>query len=68
MRYLLQTNDGCKVLVKEQGHAPNVLILFETACDAYDWLNKAVAYGLAAQVAGGISVDVWKVSASWVAL
>lgn len=60
--YLLQTKDACDVLVRETGHAPNVFLLFETACDKYDWLNDVVAYGLAAQVAGGISVEVFEVS------
>lgn len=50
------------MLVRETGHAPNVFLLFETACDKYDWLNGVVAYGLAAQVTGGISVEVFKVS------
>lgn len=50
------------MLVRETGHAPNVFLLFETACDKYDWLNDVVAYGLAAQVTGGISVEVFKVS------
>ncbi|KAJ4394761.1 hypothetical protein N0V93_003981 [Gnomoniopsis smithogilvyi] len=59
--YLLQTSDACNILVREKGHAPNVLLLFETACDKYDWLNGVVAYGLAAQVTGGISVEVFKV-------
>lgn len=50
------------MLVRETGHAPNVFLLFETACGEYDWLNDVVAYGLAAQVAGGVAVDVFKVS------
>lgn len=62
MVYLLQTSSGCDILVREKGHAPNVFMLFETGCDDYDWMNGVVAYGKAAQVAGGISVDVWKVS------
>lgn len=60
--YLLQTSDACNILVREKGHAPNVFLLFETACDKYDWLNGVVAYGLAAQVTGGISVEVFEVS------
>lgn len=60
--YLLQTSDACNVLVRETGHAPNVFLLFETACDKYDWLNDVIAYGLAAQVAGGVSVEVFRVS------
>lgn len=60
--YLLQTSDACDILVREKGHAPNVGLLFETACDKYDWLNGVVAYGLAAPMAGGISVEVFKVS------
>lgn len=63
--YLLQTSSGCDILVREKGHAPNVFMLFETACDDYDWMNGVVAYGKAARVAGGISMDVWKVSAKW---
>lgn len=63
--YLLQTTDGCNVLVRETGHAPNVFLLFETACDKYDWLNDVVAYGLAAQVTGGISVEVFQVSSKY---
>ncbi|PSR75490.1 hypothetical protein BD289DRAFT_334983, partial [Coniella lustricola] len=60
--YLLQTDDGATVLVREQGHAPNVVLLFETASGgAYDWLNGVVAYGLAAQNGDQVSVDVWKV-------
>lgn len=39
-----------------------MFLLFETACDGYDWLNGAVAYGLATQVASSIAVDVFKVS------
>lgn len=60
--YLLQTSDACDILVREKGHAPNVFMLFETSCDQYDYLNGVVAYGLAAQVAGGISVEVFRVS------
>ncbi|CAN8099281.1 unnamed protein product [Discula destructiva] len=59
--YLLQTFDGCNVLVRERGHAPNVFLLFETSCEKYAWLNTAVAHGKAAQVAGVIAVDVFKV-------
>ncbi|KAJ4414722.1 hypothetical protein N0V82_007774 [Gnomoniopsis sp. IMI 355080] len=59
--YLLQTSDACDILVHGTGHVPNVLVLFETACAKYDWLNGVVAYGLAAPVAGGISTQVFKV-------
>lgn len=64
--YLLQTADAppCNILVREQGHAPNVMMLFETACDAYDYLNGVVGYGLAAPVPGGISVQVFQVRQS----
>lgn len=62
--YLLQTSDAspCDILVREKGHAPNVFLLFETSCDKYDYLNGVVAYGLAGQVTGGISVAVFSVS------
>lgn len=62
--YLLQTSDAspCDILVREKGHAPNVFLLFETACDKYEYLNGVVAYGLAAEVTGGISVEVFSVS------
>lgn len=63
---LLQTNDGVDILVRETGRAPNVFQLFETSSNAttnkYDYLNDVVAYGKAAQVTGGVVVDVWKVS------
>lgn len=60
--YLLETVDACNIFVREKGHAPNVMMLFETACDAYDYLNGVVAYGLAAQVTGGVSVQVFQVN------
>lgn len=60
--YLFQTSDGCDVLARGTGHVPNVFILFETACEKYDWLNNVVSYGLAAPVADGIKVEVFEVS------
>lgn len=60
--YLLQTSDDCNILVTEKGHAPNLFLEFETACDEYDWINSVVAYGIATQNPGGVSVMVWKVS------
>lgn len=59
--YLLQSSDGCTVLVRERGHAPNVFMLFETASKKLDYLNDVVAYGQASQVSGGLSVNVFKV-------
>lgn len=61
--YVLQTHDGGNILVREKGHAPNLLLLFETGSDEYDWLNSVVAYGQGSQVpGGGVSLDVWQVS------
>ena len=60
--YVLQTNDGCNILVREKGHAPNLLLLFETGSDEYDWLNSVVAYGQGVQSQGGVSLNVWQVS------
>lgn len=62
--YLLETADAtpCDILVREKGHAPNVMMLFETACEQYDYLNGVVGYGLAKQIPGGVSVQVFSVS------
>lgn len=61
--YVLQTHDGGNILVREKGHAPNLLLLFETGSDKYDWLNSVVAYGQGVQVpGGGVSLNVWQVS------
>lgn len=61
--YVLQTHDGGNILVREKGHAPNLLLLFETGSDEYDWLNSVVAYGQGLQVpGGGVSLNVWQVS------
>lgn len=61
--YVLQTHDGGNILVRERGHAPNLLLLFETGSDEYDWLNSVVAYGQGLQVpGGGVSLNVWQVS------
>lgn len=60
--YVLQTKDGGNILVREKGHAPNLLLLFETGSDKYDWLNSVVAYGQGVQSQGGVSLNVWQVS------
>ena len=60
--YVLQTHDGGNILVREKGHAPNLLLLFETGSAKYDWLNSVVAYGLGSQIQGGVSLSVWQVS------
>lgn len=61
--YVLQTHDGGNILVREKGHAPNLLLLFETGSDEYDWLNSVVAYGQGSQTPeGGVSLNVWQVS------
>ncbi|KAJ0114557.1 hypothetical protein J7T55_004801 [Diaporthe amygdali] len=62
--YVLQTSDGCNILVREKGHAPNLLLLFETGSDKYDWLNSVVAYGKGSQSQSGVSLDVWQVGTS----
>lgn len=62
--YVLQTHDGGNILVREKGHAPNLLLLFETGSDKYDWLNSVVAYGQGSQIQGGVSLNVWQVSVS----
>lgn len=59
---MLQTHDGGNILVREKGHAPNLLLLFETGSDEYDWLNSVVAYGQGLQTQGGVSLNVWQVS------
>lgn len=60
--YVLQTHDGGNILVREKGHAPNLLLLFETGSDDYDWLNSVVAYGQGSQTQAGVSLNVWQVS------
>lgn len=62
--YLLQTSDACEILVREKGHAPNVVMLFETSCSQYNYLNGVVAYGLAAPIQGGVSAQVFSVCCS----
>lgn len=59
--YVLQTADGASVLVRGQGHVPYEAVLFETGSDKYAWLNSAVAIGMARQIPGGISMDVFQV-------
>jgi hypothetical protein len=49
-------------MVRERGHAPNVLFLFETSSGKYGWLNKVVAYGLGSQTKDGVFLNVWQVS------
>lgn len=58
---LLQTSDGCQIMSTTTGHSPNVMLMFETACAEYDWLNSVVAYGFARLWTGGVTIDVWQV-------
>ncbi|KAF3767170.1 hypothetical protein M406DRAFT_69331 [Cryphonectria parasitica EP155] len=58
--FLLQTWDGCQILCTATGHEPNVIATFDTACPAYDWLNKVVAYGSLVKTGTGIQADVWQ--------
>ncbi|KAL2292757.1 hypothetical protein FJTKL_07829 [Diaporthe vaccinii] len=62
--YVLQTHDGGNILVREKGHAPNLLLLFETGSDDYDWLNSVVAYGQGSQTQAGVSLNVWQLGTS----
>jgi hypothetical protein len=60
--YVLQMADGANVLVTGKGHVPFEGVLFETGSEKYAWMNSVVAVGKAAQVGGGISMDVFQVS------
>lgn len=61
--YVLETNDGARIMVTEKGRAPNVNLVFETGSANYSWLNTAVGYASGGPFPGGVSLDVWQVSA-----
>lgn len=59
--YVLQTSDGANIMVTEKGHAPNVLIQFETGAEDYSWMNSIVGYATGAPTDTGVHLDVWQV-------
>jgi len=62
--YVLRTDDGANIMVKESGHAPNVLLLFETGSEEYAWMNKIVGYAAGAPNDKGVHLDAWQVRVS----
>ncbi|ROW16612.1 hypothetical protein VPNG_01614 [Cytospora leucostoma] len=58
--YVLETQDGDNIFVRQRGRAPNVFSLFDTGSEEYAWLNLVVAYGVATVLEDGVSVDLWQ--------
>jgi hypothetical protein len=59
--YTLHTHDGANIMVRETGHAPNLLLLYETGSEEYAWMNTIVGYATGGRTDTGVHLDAWQV-------